>query len=250
MRKFFFLLLIFVVAVLAGVAIAIDPGYVLIAYSHWTIEMSLWIFVAGLLLIFGVLFLLLGLIRDIRILPQRWQHWLAQRRLSKTERELQAYQDAVKKLDTQTNLKQLQVAWGNLPRRLRHDSRLILCYVKGLIKQHADDIAEKITRKSINNNFEPTLVHAYGFISSTRRDRQLAYAEKWLPLHKNDPVLLLTCGRLCLQNELWGKARSYLQTSVTLSPQPESYLELAKLTEKLGDEKLAREYYRKGLELS
>lgn len=250
MRRFLWLMLIFIIAVCVGSMIAIDPGYVLIAYSHWTIETPLWFFIVGVIVIVGVFIFVYRLVRNIRDLPHQWQAWISRRRLSKSEREAQIYQEAFNKINAQTTLKQLESTWRNLPRKLRHDSSLILGYVKALIKQRADDVAEKIARKTIHKNFNTDMVHAYGIVNSTRRDRQLSYAETWLPAHKDDPVLLLTCGRLSLRNELWGKARSYLQTSLALSPQPETYLELAKLTEKLGDEKLAKEYYRKGLELS
>jgi uncharacterized protein HemY len=250
MRRIFWWIIIFLLAVWLGTTIALDPGYVLIAYSHWTIETPLWAFVIGLLLIFFMMFFFLRLSRNIQTLPQRWHAWFARRHLTKSERATQLYQAALSQLDEQTHLQALQKIWFNLPRKLRQDPVLILRYAQALVKQGAHDMAEVLVRKNIYKNLNTDLVRYYGLIHGTRRDRQLACAEKWLPDHKHDAVLLLTCGRLSLKNELWGKARSYLQTSISIAPQPEAYLELAKLTEKLGDDKLAREYYRKGLELS
>jgi HemY protein len=54
-------------------------------------------------------------------------------------------------------------------------------------------------------------------------------------------------GRLCLYNQLWGKARSYLQTSIAILPAPETYMELGKLHEQLGSTEAALEWYRQGL---
>jgi HemY protein len=41
------------------------------------------------------------------------------------------------------------------------------------------------------------------------------------------PSLLLTLGRLCLQNSLWGKARDYLENSLQVQRNPEACAELA-----------------------
>ncbi len=250
MRRIFWWIIIFLIAVWLGTTIALDPGYVLIAYSHWTVETPLWAFIVGLLLIFFIVFSLLRLSQNIRTLPRRWCTGFAQRRLTKSERATQAYQAALVEIEKCADLSSLQNTWFGLSGKLRRDALLILRYAQILVKCGAHDMAEVIVRKNIDKNFPANLVHYYALIHSARTDKQLTCAERWLPQHKDDAVLLLTCGRLALQNELWGKARSYLQTSIAIAPQPETYLELAKLTEKLGDEKLAREYYRKGLELS
>src|SRR5690554_1827666 len=64
MRKVFGLILI---ALLLGVAVVAlietDPGYILLAYGHYTLETSLWV---GLLLLLLVTLLLYGVIRLLR----------------------------------------------------------------------------------------------------------------------------------------------------------------------------------------
>jgi uncharacterized protein HemY len=47
---------------------------------------------------------------------------------------------------------------------------------------------------------------------------------------------------------LWGKARTYLEASIGIGPQPETYCELANLLHDLGEEDRARELYRQGLQ--
>jgi hypothetical protein len=51
--------------------------------------------------------------------------------------------------------------------------------------------------------------------------RQLQTAEGWLKDHPQDASLLLTLGRLSLQNRLWGKARDYLESSLRMERNPE-----------------------------
>jgi HemY protein len=83
MRRLLFFLLALLIAVWLGVRITADPGYMLIAYKHWTIEMPLWLSVIGLLLAFAVLYFLLRTIQFIRFLPRRWRQWRIQRYCTK-----------------------------------------------------------------------------------------------------------------------------------------------------------------------
>src|SRR5690606_39905473 len=57
----------------------------------------------------------------------------------------------------------------------------------------------------------------------------LQAAEALLKQHPQDPLLLLSLGRLCLQAELWGKAREYFEVSLEFSRSPETGAELARL---------------------
>ena len=75
----------------------------------------------------------------------------------------------------------------------------------------------------------------------------LKKAEGWLGAHSEDPDLLLTAAQLCLRNELWGKARSYLETVISLRPTPEAYQEYGALLNQLGDPDAAADAYRDGL---
>ena len=79
--------------------------------------------------------------------------------------------------------------------------------------------------------------------------RQLQAAEGWLKDHPNDPGLLLTLGRLCLQNSLWGKARDYLESSLRLQRNPEACAELARLLAQLGDAERSNQLFQEGLGL-
>ena len=68
-----------------------------------------------------------------------------------------------------------------------------------------------------------------------------------LSKHADDPDLLLATARLCLRNELWGKARSYLETVISIRPSPEVYREYGHLLNQLGEGDAAAEAFREGL---
>ncbi|NNM59162.1 MAG: heme biosynthesis protein HemY [Legionellales bacterium] len=79
-------LIIFFLAIWAGVKIAADPGYALFAYQHWTVQMPLWIAAALLILGFILLHNLLLLIRGTGALAKKIRAWRKQRRLNASHR--------------------------------------------------------------------------------------------------------------------------------------------------------------------
>ncbi len=53
---------------------------------------------------------------------------------------------------------------------------------------------------------------------------------------QDDPALTLTLARLCIANKLWGKARNYLDASLTVEPSADAYAELGRLLVFLGEQ--------------
>lgn len=74
-------------------------------------------------------------------------------------------------------------------------------------------------------------------------------AERWLRDHAEDPQLLATLGRLCVAAELWGKARNYLEASVSFGESRAAHLELARLAERDGRGAEAQKHFRRAGEL-
>jgi len=50
-----------------------------------------------------------------------------------------------------------------------------------------------------------------------------------------------------MRQELWGKARSYLETSLAIGPTPETYELYGRLLTRLGEGEAAADAYRSGL---
>src|SRR5690606_6890583 len=117
-------------------------------------------------------------------------------------------------------------------------------------QSNRDEDAESLIRGVLRQNWDDELVLQYGLLRTPDPSRQLGRAEAWLREHGDTPILLLTCGRLCMRNSLWGKARSYLESSVALGPRVDAWYELAKLMQHTGEPDRAIEYTRKGLMLT
>ncbi|MEJ2140517.1 MAG: tetratricopeptide repeat protein [Gammaproteobacteria bacterium] len=144
----------------------------------------------------------------------------------------------------------LQELWDALPRHLRNKPPLIAARVRALVRQGQPQEGETILRKTLNSEWSEQLVRLYGTIDGVDVKAALKNAEKWLQQRPNDAALLLTAGRLCVRKQLWGKARSYFESSLGLQPSPEVWHELGKLLNRMGEEQAAFDAYQKGLTLS
>ncbi len=144
----------------------------------------------------------------------------------------------------------LPLIWNGVPSDVRQEPELIADYTSRLLKRQLWDLAEPLLYKTILREWSEPLVELYGKCKSTDSGKQLSKAEAWLSRHEHNPVLLLALGRLCLHHHLWGKARSYLETSINFEPTAEAYRELGLLLERLGESEGAMFNYRAGLELA
>lgn len=147
-------------------------------------------------------------------------------------------------------LKALMAFWQQSPRYIQSDPAVVCDYVKLLAQQSANTEAEALLRTTLKKTYYQSLVHLYGLTIGSSPKKQLAFAESLLPEHFTNPILLLTLGRLCLANQLWGKARDYLEKSLNLMPLPETYATLGSLMEYLELREKSEEYYKKGLLLA
>jgi len=86
MRKILFYLIIFVIAIIAGVMMAKDPGYALFAYSHWTVQMPLWVAGAIAIITFLILYNVLLLIRGTGGLAKKISVWRKQHKQQQSHR--------------------------------------------------------------------------------------------------------------------------------------------------------------------
>jgi HemY protein len=144
----------------------------------------------------------------------------------------------------------LRQAWNGIPKSLRQHPSLVAIYAAQLIKQNQMNEAETLLRDGIKRGWDDQLVELYGRVRTDNPEAQLVSAEAWLRDRPEDPSLLLTLGRLSLQNQLWGKARSYLESSLKRRPMAQTYGELGALMGQLGEADKAFDYYRRGLENS
>lgn len=151
--------------------------------------------------------------------------------------------------DPQTARQALERAWQQLTAAQRQEPGLVLAYAEQLRQLGAQGEAEQVLHGALKRNYESHLARLYGLVRGDDPARQLQAAEGWLKDHSQDPSLLLTLGRLSLQNRLWGKARDYLESSLRLQRNPEICAELARLLAGLGETERSNQLFQEGLGL-
>lgn len=149
----------------------------------------------------------------------------------------------------ETALQPLTQAWNGLPANLRGQSALLAAYARQLLRLGAPQEAEKVLRQALKEDYDERLMLLYGQARGSDLARQLQTAEAWLKKRADDPVLLLTLGRLCLADKLWGKAREYLEASLGRQRSPEACAELARLLAQLGEVERSNALFQEGLNL-
>ena len=139
------------------------------------------------------------------------------------------------------------LARKELPRDLKQHPEILESYFMALMRVGQHDKAEKDLTTELKREWRPALARLYGLVDSSDTTKQLNKAEAWLKNHDDDIELLLAAARLCLRNELWGKARSYLETVIAIRPTPEAYQEYGGLLNRLGENEAAAIAYQDGL---
>jgi HemY protein len=143
----------------------------------------------------------------------------------------------------------LTEVWDTLSSELRAEPLLAAERARALERLGRGDEAERELRAALKRDWHAALVQAYGQVRGADLAKQLKQAETWLKTYSEDAALLLAAGQLCMANELWGKARSYLESSLALAPVPDAYALYGRLLRELGEEERALLAFRSGLAL-
>jgi len=165
-------------------------------------------------------------------------------------KQLDAYAGLLKEAGKLNSKEKLNIVWSNIPRKLQQHFYLMEVYINERLKFEDTADCELLLRNALKKQWDNMLVRLYGLVLGNDTNKQLAVAESWLQNHARDPVLLLSLGRICMLNKLWGKARDYLQESINVQAIPEAYYEFAKLHEYEGNKEEAAVCYEKGLALA
>ncbi|MDO9450015.1 MAG: heme biosynthesis HemY N-terminal domain-containing protein [Rugosibacter sp.] len=134
--------------------------------------------------------------------------------------------------------------WRSLDVRDRAEPLLACKTAQALIAANASAEAQQIIEYALKDCWEEDLVLAYAQCTGGDVIGRIAQAEKWLAQHPRDSALLLTLGRLCRQQQLWGKAQSYLESSLAIASRRETHIELAQLFDQLENSALALRHYQ------
>ena len=148
------------------------------------------------------------------------------------------------------NVDSLTLLWDEMPGNIKTIPEVVEHYANELIRKHASGEAEQVLRDYLDANWAESTVMLYAELDVMATDQQISTVENWLQVHPHNEHLLLALGKMCISKNNWGKARGYLEASLSVAPMPATYLKLAQLLEDHMDDPLqAKEYYRQGLHM-
>lgn len=149
--------------------------------------------------------------------------------------------------DAELDLGGLRKLWKAIPAEFKRSAKLAAFAARGFGKLGDCRSAQQLLTDSLNEQWDSELVALYSECGSDNNTAQIDQAERWLNNHPDDAGLLLTLGKLCLRQGLWGKAQSYLDASLSLQPSRAAYAALSQLAEKLGKHEQALTYFHRSI---
>lgn len=155
---------------------------------------------------------------------------------------LRAYQEILRSLSLDAGA--LATYWREIPVAERHAPRLVAEAARLLIAAEDCLNAQRIIEDALEEEWDSSLLAVYAECRKGDVLGRIAQAEDWLKQQPRDAQLLLALGRLCRQQQLWGKAQSYLEASLSIEPTRLAHLELGALFDRLDRADEANRHYR------
>jgi len=111
----------------------------------------------------------------------------------------------------------LDAIWSGLSRAQRQYEPVVIAYAKRAAALGQPLAAMGELEAALRRGWSERLVRAYGELGTSDIAARLRRAEDWIASQPNSAGLMLTLGRLCNQNTLWGKAREYLARGLAIA---------------------------------
>ena len=154
--------------------------------------------------------------------------------------------------------------WKKLDTKTRYQPKLANTLAERLIAIGLDSDAAAVIEETIQKQLSQkdtnggahldsafaSLALTYAEAKTESTVAQIEQAEAWLKYYPRDAAILATLGRLCMRQALWGKAQSYLEASVALSPSLDAHMTLARLMEQVGKPNEAMRHIKRSAELA
>jgi HemY protein len=113
-----------------------------------------------------------------------------------------------------------------LPRAMRRLPAVVAAYARRCAEFGLIDVACKAIESGLKQAWSEDLAALYGRLPGNEFARRLRAAEGWLDAQGDSPALLLSLGRLCREDGLWGKAENYIERALKAGAGAEAWEEL------------------------
>jgi HemY protein len=137
--------------------------------------------------------------------------------------------------------------WRGLPGAERYHPKVVHFAARALMESDDPASGANIIAEGLDKEWDDDLARLFGQMPGPQPLKQIERAEAWLKDHPRDANLLCALGALCARCDLWGKAQSYLEASLSIADNPETHVALGRLLERSGAVERACEHYRQAL---
>lgn len=139
---------------------------------------------------------------------------------------------------------ELNRVWNDIPRTTRQNVDVITAYVKQLLTFGNEKEAKEQILKTLKCKWAAELVTIYSTFTFENLNKQLVIGAAWLTSYGEKPEILLFLGKVCVQVQLWGKAKDYFKRCLQQGPNPGAALAYGKLLVELGENDQAMQQYQ------
>ena len=152
------------------------------------------------------------------------------------------------KLASATDEVELDSIWKSLSKKQQLTAELLAEYAEQRIGWGQEVTLEALLEKAIKRQWNDRLVYQYGRLTLGPAFERLKVAEKWRGTQGDEnPVLLLTLGRLACKSQLWGLGQNYLKQSLKIRAEVETFHALAQCYEAEGKDNQAALTYKEAI---
>lgn len=144
----------------------------------------------------------------------------------------------------------LRSYWNRLSDAEQRRPRIARAAAGSFLALGLDRDAVEALSRSLDRHWESSLLALYAECRPEDATRQLEQAERWLKEHPQDAPLLRALGALCERAQLWGKAQTYFEASLSVEPSHRAHLALGELFRKLGRDGDANAHLAAALKLA
>jgi len=181
---------------------------------------------------------------ELRKLIPRLQKFKAFNKKELDTLAVRANSELIELADSHENL---EAAWKDLDKASKSSPELIASYANGLLGHQQGEQAQKVVTQALKKHWHEDLLDVYARLSGVDTNKRLVQVESWLKKRGESAKLLQVAARLSMKSELWGKARSYLESSLKLDPSAQSYHLYGDLLGAIGETHASADAYKQGL---
>ena len=137
----------------------------------------------------------------------------------------------------------LQLTWDSLSKEQKSDLQFIQLYAKSGLRLGMHQQIAKLIENSLHKDWSDELLQVWSELDLDTHSK-IKTAEKWLKKSPDNALLLRILGELCLKNQLWGKAQEYLNKSLDIDADKQTFKLMARYFDLVGEPDNALEAYR------